>query len=119
MITPALEAGKGPDEILGIEFGDRMSVLIERAVEVLELRRVGKHLRHGNRRIDLFRQHLAVFVEMKDSSNPAGVVPDAGQLNKQDMLGIADEVGLMGRAIPLVQGLTDLPLTPLGWLAKS
>jgi adenylate cyclase len=32
VIGPAVEAGKRPDEILGIDFGDRMSVLMERAV---------------------------------------------------------------------------------------
>ena len=32
VIAPATAAGKRPDEILGIEFGDRMSVLTERAV---------------------------------------------------------------------------------------
>ncbi len=32
VIMPALEAGKRPDEILGIEFGDRMSERMERAV---------------------------------------------------------------------------------------
>ena len=32
VIAPAMEAGKQPDEILGIEFGDRMSALTERAV---------------------------------------------------------------------------------------
>ena len=32
VIMPALQAGKRPDEILGIDFGDRMSVLYERAV---------------------------------------------------------------------------------------
>jgi adenylate cyclase len=32
VIGPAVAAGKRPDEILGIEFGDRMSVLLERAV---------------------------------------------------------------------------------------
>ena len=32
VITPAMEAGKQPDEILGIEFGDRMSALTESAV---------------------------------------------------------------------------------------
>jgi adenylate cyclase len=32
LIGPAVAAGKRPDEILGIEFGDRMSVLMERAV---------------------------------------------------------------------------------------
>ena len=32
VIAPATEAGKRPDEILGIDFGDRMSVLMERAV---------------------------------------------------------------------------------------
>jgi adenylate cyclase len=32
VITPAVEAGKRPDEILGIDFGDRMSVLGEQAL---------------------------------------------------------------------------------------
>ena len=32
VVNPALAAGKRPDEILGIDFGDRMSVLTERAV---------------------------------------------------------------------------------------
>jgi adenylate cyclase len=32
VIGPAMEAGKRPDEILGFEFGDRMSVLMERAI---------------------------------------------------------------------------------------
>jgi adenylate cyclase len=32
VIGPAVAAGKRPDEILGVEFGDRMSVLLERAV---------------------------------------------------------------------------------------
>ncbi len=32
VIMPAMQAGKRPDEILGIDFGDRMSVLNERAV---------------------------------------------------------------------------------------
>jgi len=32
VITPATEAGKRPDEILGIDFGDRMSVLAEQAL---------------------------------------------------------------------------------------
>jgi len=32
VITPGMEAGKRPDEILGIEFGDRMSVLAEQAL---------------------------------------------------------------------------------------
>jgi len=32
VIAPATEAGKRPDEILGIDFGDRMSVLTEQAV---------------------------------------------------------------------------------------
>ena len=32
VIVPAMEAGKRPDEILGVDFGDRMSVLTERAV---------------------------------------------------------------------------------------
>lgn len=32
VIEPAAKAGKRPDEILGSEFGDRMSVLLERAV---------------------------------------------------------------------------------------
>jgi adenylate cyclase len=32
VIAPAMQAGKRPDEILGIDFGDRMSVLTERAV---------------------------------------------------------------------------------------
>ena len=32
VITPAMEAGKRPDEILGIDFGDRMSVLAEQAL---------------------------------------------------------------------------------------
>ena len=33
VIEPATRAGKRPDEILGIDFGDQMSVLIERAAE--------------------------------------------------------------------------------------
>ena len=32
VIGPAMEAGKRPDQILGADFGDRMSVLMERAV---------------------------------------------------------------------------------------
>jgi adenylate cyclase len=32
VILPAVRAGKRPDEILGIDFGDRMSVLMEQAV---------------------------------------------------------------------------------------
>jgi adenylate cyclase len=32
VISPAMEAGKRPDEILGIDFGDRMSMLMEQAV---------------------------------------------------------------------------------------
>ena len=32
VIEPAMRAGKRPDEILGVDFGDRMSVLTERAV---------------------------------------------------------------------------------------
>ena len=32
MIRPAMEAGKRPDEILGIEFGDRMAIMMERAI---------------------------------------------------------------------------------------
>jgi adenylate cyclase len=32
VIAPAMQAGKRPDEILGIDFGDRMSTLAERAV---------------------------------------------------------------------------------------
>ena len=32
VIAPALAAGKRPDEVLGIEFGDRMSVLSEQSV---------------------------------------------------------------------------------------
>jgi adenylate cyclase len=32
VITPAIEAGKRPDEILGVDFGDRMVALTERAV---------------------------------------------------------------------------------------
>ena len=32
VIAPAMEAGKRPDEILGVDFGDRMSVLTEHAV---------------------------------------------------------------------------------------
>ena len=32
VIMPALQAGKRQDEFLGIDFGDRMSVLLERAV---------------------------------------------------------------------------------------
>ena len=32
VITPAMEAGKRPDEILGLDFGDRMSVLAEQAL---------------------------------------------------------------------------------------
>jgi adenylate cyclase len=32
LIRPAVEAGRRPDEVLGIEFGDRMGVLMERAV---------------------------------------------------------------------------------------
>ena len=32
VVMPALAAGKGPDEILGIDLGDRMSILTERAV---------------------------------------------------------------------------------------
>ena len=35
VVVPALRAGKRPDEILGIEFGDRMSVLLERAVTAM------------------------------------------------------------------------------------
>ncbi len=35
----------------------------------------------------------AAFTEDPASGNPAGVVPDAGQLNEPDMLGIAAEVG--------------------------
>lgn len=33
VIEPATRAGRRPDEILGIDFGDQMSVLIERAAE--------------------------------------------------------------------------------------
>ncbi len=32
VIGPAMEAGKRPDEILGIEFGDRMAVMMERGI---------------------------------------------------------------------------------------
>ena len=32
VIDPAIRRGMRPDEILGVEFGDRMSVLTERAV---------------------------------------------------------------------------------------
>jgi hypothetical protein len=32
VVTPAIEAGKRPDEILGLDFGDRMSVLTEKAL---------------------------------------------------------------------------------------
>ena len=32
VVRPAIEAGKRPDEILGIDFGDRMSTLTERSV---------------------------------------------------------------------------------------
>jgi adenylate cyclase len=32
VVTPAMEAGKGPDEFLGLDFGDRISVLSERAL---------------------------------------------------------------------------------------
>lgn len=34
----------------------------------------------------------ATFTDDPASGKPAGVVPDAGQLNEQDMLGIAAEV---------------------------
>ena len=32
VIAPAMEAGKRPDEVLGGDFGDRMSALAERAI---------------------------------------------------------------------------------------
>jgi adenylate cyclase len=32
VVAPAVQAGKRPDEILGVDFGDRMSVLTERAL---------------------------------------------------------------------------------------
>ena len=41
--------------------------------------------------VDVLR--YAAFTGDPASGNPAGVVPDAGQLTEQDMLGIAAEVG--------------------------
>jgi len=41
--------------------------------------------------VDVLR--YAAFTGDRARGNPAGVVPDAGQLTEQDMLGIAAEVG--------------------------
>jgi hypothetical protein len=41
--------------------------------------------------VDVLR--YAAFTDDPASGNPAGIVPDAGQLTEQDMLGIAAEVG--------------------------
>ena len=41
--------------------------------------------------VDVLR--YAAFTDDPASGNPAGIVPDAGQLSEQDMLGIAAEVG--------------------------
>jgi adenylate cyclase len=35
VIVPALEAGKRPDEVLGIEFGDQMAAMMERAITAM------------------------------------------------------------------------------------
>ena len=44
VIAPAMAAGKRPDEILGADFGDRLSFLAERGI--VELYRSGRR-RHG------------------------------------------------------------------------